>query len=371
MNTAKLIREQRRIDDLRKNAGITPRLTAESITVGVNTPFYRSRDSISAMWHVLTDKYTGKNGVIGALRREGLLQVVASLKIDRDLGREMFELDKGSEGKPGISGNPQAKRAAEIFHAADKLAIEDHNRAGGWIKTYFGHAAKSAWDADAIRTAGSGGNKRRLVQDELNPCGPKGGIEADRVAFVEDFKKHLDLGRTFGGMDGQAVRDALYEMWVLLKNGEHFDYASPTEDPSFPNVAGKAAAHRELHFKSFEDWYALNQKYGLYPTFLASKMEGYRTIARQTALVSRLGTKPEETFEDLIGWIKKGTEQTNQRQEFEKFEPMLRKQFNQFTGKNNRPVYKLAARIAGNWMVWERMSMLGRVLIGTRASSPT
>jgi hypothetical protein len=371
MNTAKLIREQRRIDDLRKNQGISPRLTAESITVGVNTPFYRSRDSISAMWHVLTDKYTGKNGVIGALRREGLLKVVASLKIDQDIGREMFELDKGEEGRPGITKNPQAKRAAEIFHAADKQAIEDHNRAGGWIRSYFGHAAKSLWDADAIRTAGSGGNKRRLVQDELNPFGPKGGLEADRFAFIADFMKHLDLGRTFGKMDAQAIRDALYEMWVPLKNGDHFDYASPTEDPTYPNVAGKAAAHRELHFKSFDDWYALNQKYGLYPTFLASKMEGYRTLARQTALVSRLGTKPEEAFEDVVSWIKKGTEATNQRQEFEKFEPMLRKQFNQFTGKNNRPVYKLAARIAGNWMVWERMSMLGRVLITHLEGLPT
>jgi hypothetical protein len=96
------------------------------------------------------------------------------------------------------------------------------------VRSLAGHTAKQQWNPEAIRAAGSGGNARRIT-DELRPG--RTGQEADRLAFLKDFLENLDLKRTFGRMPMQQIRDALYEIWVPLKNGDHFEYSIPHDDP--------------------------------------------------------------------------------------------------------------------------------------------
>jgi hypothetical protein len=143
-------------------------------------------------------------------------------------------------------------------------------------------------------------------------------------------------------------------------------------------VAGKAAAPRAFFFKSAAAARAMRQKYGLYPSFIESKYRGLETLARQTALVGRLGPRPEKAIEEIVGLAKEMTRSSNERQQLEHFVGnapevggMLAKQMGLLTGKSNRPLYALGARIASGWMVWERMSMLGRVLLTHLEGLPT
>jgi hypothetical protein len=71
--------------------------------------------------------------------------------------------------------------------------------------------------------------------------------------WVADTFDKLDLKRTFGTSDKQAALDALREVWSPLRSGDHFDYGKPVEEPIFPNIAKRASASRELHFKSGQD----------------------------------------------------------------------------------------------------------------------
>ncbi|HEX4044008.1 MAG TPA: hypothetical protein VHY10_20095, partial [Xanthobacteraceae bacterium] len=384
-----IMREVRRLKELDAQK-VPVRDALESITAGVNTPFLRARASIEATWHTLHNKYVGDGGVDGALRREGLAKLAFSQVIDPVIEREAYELDRGDKGNPGVTKNKQALRIAQILHAADKQAMDDHNLSGGWLRSLAGHTARQQWNPDAIRMAALGGNQRgvfahfrasRQPQDELHYLKyTKGGSEQDRVAFVSDFMANLDLKRTFGRMPAQAIRDELYQLWVPLKNGDHFDYTAPTDDPIYPNVAGKAAAHRALFFKSPAAARAMRQKYGLYQSFVESKFRGYETLARQTALIGRLGPKPEEAMEEIRNRALELTKAGPQRQAVEKFVQgrggefdgsMLEKQLAFLTGKANRPLYSLGARVLAGWMVWERMSMLGRVLLTHIEGLPT
>lgn len=367
-NAAKQIAEQRRIDTLRKEKGISPRLTMEAMTVGVNTPFYKSQGSMAANWTVYKSKWLGHAGLEGMLERMGLLKVFRNRVIEDQWGEELAQLTLGRKGAPGITKNAQALDIAKAVFAVQNQAIADHNRAGGHIESYGGHVSKMLWDSDKVRKAATPNTFERGGQIYVRLA--KGGTDADRNAFVADVLQHADLRRTFGSMPAQEIKDALYEMWVPLKNGDHFDYSSPSSDPIYANVAAKAAAHREIHWKSFEDWKAVNAKYGIWnPT--EGVVRGLEGLARQTALVERLGTKPTETFDALVNYVKKSTEKGNERQEFDKFEPMLRHQMRQLDGSANKPVYKLGARLTRNWMMWERMSMLGRVFFTHIAGLPT
>jgi hypothetical protein len=347
-NAAKAIAEQRRIDMLRRDKGISPRLSMEAMTVGVNKPHYKSQNSIAAKWQVYQNKWLGSAGLEGMLEKLGMLKVFRNRVLENKWGEELFQLTLGPKGSPGITKDKQALDIAKAIFAVQNQAIADHNLVGGHIESYGGHVSKMLWDADKVRKASDPG------------MFAKGGTDADRNQFVADVLAHADLKRTFGKMPAQEIKDALYEMWVPLKNGDHFDYSSPPQDPIYANVASKAAASREIHWKSFQDWKEINAKYGIWnPT--EGVVRGLENLARQTALVERLGTKPKETFDSLVAYVKKSTEAANERQEFDKFEPMLRNQMRQLDGSANKPVYKLATRITRFWLMWERMSMLGRV----------
>ena len=145
------------------------------------------------------------------------------------------------------------------------------NREGAWIRSYSGYVTRTSHDPHAIGNAGM-------------------------QKWVTDTFDKLDLKRTFGTSDRQTSLDALRQMWGPMRSGDHFDYGKPVEEPLFPNVARRASATRELHFKSGKDWRAYNDQYGVTnPT--STIVQSLSTAARRTALLKEFGTKPAEAFE--------------------------------------------------------------------------
>jgi len=345
-----------RYTDARAKEGISPRLSSEAVMNGVNVQFFKSQDSVATRAETYGNKWIGNAGVEGALERAGLLKLFASRSLESKWGRELWELEQGEGGNPGVTKDANALKIAKILHDFDKMAMTDHNTAGGWIRSMRGHVMKVSWDADKIRKAAT---PKRFA---------KGGAEADRIAWVGDVMQHADLGRSFGPLD---AKDVLYTMWESMVRGDHFDYASPSDDPIYPNVAAKAAAHREIIWKSFEDQQAINNKYGLY-SLTEAKYQGYKTLARQTALIERFGTKPREGFDAWVNHIKNVTTDPNQWQAFDKFAKTgLQYRMGHLDGSMNRPVNRLGSQITGAVMMWNRMSMLKRVLFTHIAGLPT
>lgn len=361
-NAFKLITEQNRIAGEHRR-GNGPRLSIQAMTSGVNVPGYKSQNSMAAMWNAYRDKWTGNWGVVGTLEREGLFKpyMAGGAQMDRNVARELGQLEMGANGNPGYTKDALALKVAKIFHAFDKLAVDEHNTVGGWIQNLQSHVIKQTHGPDAIRHAAAGGNQRPVLRYDFNPMAPKGGLEADRSAWIADVKKWFDMKKSFGPLD---PNDILPQMWASFSDGDHFDYAAPTEGGEFfANVAQKAAAHRELVPNDVDSMLAYNQKYGLHKTFRDAKFAAYDSLARQTALVGRLGTKPAETFDALVNYGKMLTKGTPEFKKLADFEHRLRAEMAQLDGSSNRPIYNLAHRIIGNVMDWERMSMLGRVAI--------
>lgn len=124
------------------------------------------------------------------------------------------------------------------------------------------------------------------------------------------------------------------------------------------NLARKASAHRELHFKSADDWLAYNERFGMFsPT--ESVMRAYDTAARQTALLREFGTQPRKAFEADLAYLKARHAAGDQRTDLDKWEGALRTRFDYLDGTANRPVNRTAARITSGWMAIERIAKLG------------
>lgn len=370
-NAFKAIELQRWTDRVAKEDKLPRHLAGEAMLTGVNPAAYGSQNSIAARRLTLRDKWLGDAGLDGALERAGLFKEFATGVHDRDVGRELYEYDKGPYGSPGITKNEKARQIAEILHTVDKQALADHNQAGGFIRSLFGHMAKTTHDPDAIRYAAAGGRNRPLLSFDLNPWAV-GGTDADAAQWIADIERHFDMRKSFGNMPPKERQDILRQMWGAFARGDHFDYSVAVgNEPIHPNVAAKAAAHRELIPKSADDWLAYNDKYGLYRNIREAKLAAYEHLANQTALIARLGTKPSETFEEWIKFQKGAIKDPEERRRFDKHEHVLRNEFAWLDGSANRPINKIAARIIRNWMAWERMSMLGRVPFTHIAGLPT
>lgn len=384
------------------------RLALEAKLVGVNLPFLKGRLSVDAQFVALRRLWVG--GFARDLEQGGLLKVFSSRHIEDKWTDELFELNKRpspayqrakeageagaqdayelasrgeGEGKPGKTGDKQALEIAKTIQKWQRQAMESLNREGAWVRSYSGYITRTSHDADAIRRAGP-------------------------EQWAADTLTHLDLKRTFGTDDRQRVMDALRQMWTPMKDGNHFDYGKPIEEPLYPNVARQASDSRELHFKDGAAWRKYNDQYGVHNA-THTVVQALTTGARRVALMKEFGTKPADAFERDIGYLKSTLQQestrnanklgtlkdtqdvspTNERAleiaelektieskkeafpHFESWEQALRNRFAQIDGSSQKPINRALANTVSNWMSVQRMAKLGRVALTHFASLPT
>lgn len=339
-----LYRRAARMDALKKvdrrkfyAAAPTPRVGMEAKLVGVNRAFAGSRLSTAAQHVALKKEWQG--GLVLDLERAGADKLFASRAIEDDWARELFEVSHREAGRlaaVGSTKNPMALKIAETIHRWQKASIDALNREGAWVKSYTGYITRTSHDPDAIRRAG-------------------------KDKWVADTLPLLDWRRTFATTDEAYARSILGEIWAPLRDGDHFDYSEPVDDqPVFPNLAAKASAMRELHFKTADDWLKYNKAYGLdNPT--ATVMRSFDTAARRAALLREFGTRPQQAFEEDMNFLKHNARGTDAFDDLAKWDQPLRNRFAQLDGTANRPVNRAAANIATGWMSLQRMAKLGRL----------
>ena len=373
---------EQQIRSLAPKLGVqAPRLALEAKLVGVNLPFFKGRYSVDAQYVALRRTWVG--GFARDLEADGLDKLFASRQIEDKWADELFELNRGKSGNPGVTMDAQALAIAKIVQKWQRTSMAAINREGGWVRSYSGYITKTSHDADAIRAAGA-------------------------EKWIADTLPHIDIKRTFGTADRQRALDALREMWVPMKDGNHFDYGKPQDDPIYPNVANAASATRELHFKSGKDWRAYNDQYGVSnPTHTV--VQAISIAARRTSLMKEFGTRPKEAFDQDVAYIKAAmqvesrgqttrlgnmedmyakqptpelgkkiedlratmADSSGKFQDFEKWEQALRNRFAQIDGSSQRPVNRALSNAVSNWMAVQRMAKLGRVALTHFASLPT
>jgi hypothetical protein len=362
------------------------RLAVEAKLVGSNLPFARNRLSVDAQYVALRRKLVG--GFSDDLRRQGLSKIFASRAIEDKWTDELFELNRGRDGNPGITKDKQALAIAKAVQKWQRVSIDALNQEGAWIRSYSGYITRTSHDADAIRAAGP-------------------------EKWIGEVTPLLDLKRTFGTKDPQAVRDALFDMWTPLMSGVHYDYGRPIDEPLFPNTAKKASATRELHFTGGKEWRAYNAKYGS-NNATYTVVRAFELAARRSALMKEFGTRPREAYErdkqfllatlqaesksltsrisarevafsspnaddaakaklgaELEALRKASAASSGQLEDFNNGQVWLDNRFAQIDGTSMKPVNRTAANTIANIMAFQRLSKLGNLFATHFASLPS
>lgn len=303
----------------------------EAKLVGVNTPFEGNRLSTFAQSDALTREYLG--GLTLDMEREGVRALFAGGKLEDRWAAELYELNNPN-GKPGVTGDQNAQKIAQIIHKWQRVAIDGMNREGAWIRDYRGYIARTTHDADRIR-------------------------RANEKAWADDVLRWADIDRTFGSIDG--AKEALPGLWRDFSKGNHVkmddaaleDFALPTG----MNLAKKASATRVIHFKDAASWLAYTRKYG---TGKPSEIivQSLEKSARWTALLREFGTNPRRAFEtDIQHLIETG--EVGQVDRLKKRLTAMQNRFDVLDGTANTPQNRLSANITAAWLAITRMAKLG------------
>ena len=248
-----------------------PSLGLEGALVGVNAPFPGASRSVDSITGALINSYLG--GMIADLKKAGLLTKFNNMKGDfeRQVANVLGDLNlKTPVGVAEASAD--AKAMGKILFKYQRAALQRENQAGSYIRLKEG------------RVVGASHDQRRLVK--VGPDEWKNYIRSKL-----DFEK---MGIAPERIEG--FLDSAYEAITtgIRKEGDRTEISLAFKGPG--NLAKKESAAGVFTFKSANDWYDYDQKFGK-ASLRESFLQDIQSSARATALMEVLGTNPEAMVE--------------------------------------------------------------------------
>ena len=248
-----------------------PSLGLEAALVGVNAPFEGAARSVDSITGALVNSYAG--GMIADLKKAGLLTKFNNMKGDfeRQVANVLGDLNlKTPVGVAEASAD--AKAMGKILFKYQRAALQRENQAGSYIMLKEGRVVRASHDQRRLVKVGPE-EWKNYIRGKLDY--EKMGIAPDRIeGFLDSAYEAITTG--------------------IRKEGDRTEISLAFKGPG--NLAKKESASGVFTFKSPNDWYDYDQKFGK-ASLRESFMQDIQSSARATALMEVLGTNPEAMVE--------------------------------------------------------------------------
>jgi len=294
--------------------------------------------------------------LVNDMQKAGLMKVIAKgdAAFDQKVIDELWAIESGGKS---VTGDKNARRAAEIIDKAQERVRTQQNEAGAWIGRQEHYVARQSHDMDKIR-----GTLKGATPEETSRL----NFEAWRDSILPKLDE-----RTFdhlSDLSPEGINAYLRMTWNALATGLHESSNGRELLAGFTgpgNLAKKASAERKLFFKDSASWGEYNREFGR-GTLWESVQRGLDSGARNTALMRTLGTNPEALFNAVVDNRKVAARDRGDLQAFD----ALNKQFNNrildtITGKANIPSNSGLATFARTVTTMQTLSKLGGVVLSS------
>lgn len=329
----------------------------QALLVGGNKRLPGQRASVDAAGKALGLGWAGR--LLRRLKEDGVYEMAFKHKvdgtkmdkdvIDREIAIELWEDREG--GNIGRTGNEQAVKVAKAIHELQDEILERLNMSGARVKKLKGYIVRQTHDIFKLRQQGREKWINYLLENEV-----------------------LDLNRTFGReMTDQELRGSLGIIYNDIVGGGTFriERVADLDYGISSMLAAKRSKHRELHFKSAEDWFKYNKAFGskdLMPAVISALLRAGKDVA----LLETLGPDPRKAMEELLQWI--DTQVTSGNLERKYFEGRHRNslisQYNELDGSAHIPVDNLIAKVGRGLRWWNNLRALGGATLSAIADTP-
>jgi hypothetical protein len=274
------------------------------------------------------------------LEDAGILKLVTKNKdktFERNIARELSGIDENGKAT-NVTKNKDAATAAEIIHKHREIGRTALNAEGANIGRLIGYITAHGHDRKKMRAKLTGFAIEKRTADYQKALN----------AWRNEIKPRLDYDKTFSNkaIEDEEVDKILEEIFLNIVTGKSVRKVGDISDTGDYGLAELVSQHRELHFKTADDWFDYNQKYGK-SSLTRSLMNDITHSAQQWALMRNLGTNPDATIKILQKKINKAAGQ----------DPLLKKDQDYYSRRveNMYHIMSGAANIVEN----ELMSTVG------------
>ena len=279
-----------------------------AILVGSNRRVSAARDSVAGRQLASTNQLIA--GFNKKLRDNKLTKLFDEMdkETQRRVSRTMKEFSSQKTAieerlgiKPPITEtNPDIAKLAEIMEEYSEMIRVKLNDRGANISKLWGYIVRQSHDPYLIRDAAKvlGKNLDEMEADP-NLKGKDINYNKNYTAWKNFIIDKLDQDRTFAGADDideflLFTYNSLVRNQNLKSDGVGYSFGSK---PS-KNFADAAKMKRVLHFKTADDWFDYNDKFGV-GNLKESFFSGLQTAGRNIGILDTLGTRPEENFQKI------------------------------------------------------------------------
>lgn len=335
--------------------GLSPKKALLAVLEGTQAGIEGGRNSVAAMSMAYESRYLGDMFAEIQRDRPHLMSALRDPKLDADIMREMSELKEG--GRPGITGNDDAKYVAKVFATYAELSRTDLNRLGASIGKLDGWAGAQTHDDIKM-------------------------IAAGKDAWVSSVLQKLDIARTFPDLvDEKEIVGVLNDVYDTIITGFP-NKPTPRETGQRVNPANLAKSlgkSRVLHFKDAESALAYRAEFG-YGNLVSGMIGHLRNSARVAGNMEVLGPNPEVMFGAVVDSMKRrikanasmtDAEKTKQINSLNAEAGTLRQSLDIATGLVTRPVNVTGAQISADIRAVQSMAKLGGAVLSSVADTVT
>lgn len=337
------------------SAGMKPRKALLAVLEGTQRGIEGGRNSVAALNGAYEARFLG--GLFAELQanRPHLIKALRDPRLDTDITIEMAELREG--GKPGITGNDDAKYVASVFAKYAELSRTDLNRLGASIGKLDGWAGAQTHDDIKM-------------------------IAAGKDAWISSILPKLDIARTFPDVESaDEIAEALGGVYDTLVTGfpNKVSAREKGQRVNPANLAKSLGKSRVLHFKDAQSALAYRDEFG-YGNTVSGMIGHLRNAARVAANMEALGPNPEVMFGSLVEGLKRkikadaklsDTQKAKQSRALNIDAGGLRHAMDIATGLVSRPVNVTGSRISADIRAVQSMAKLGGAVISSVTDNVT
>tara|TARA_R110000796_G_scaffold17028_1_gene52632 strand:+ start:3877 stop:6495 length:2619 start_codon:yes stop_codon:yes gene_type:complete len=287
-----------------------------SILVGTNRRVTGARASVATQQQASVNQLIA--GFNAKLKNEKSFQLFdkADKQTQRRIVNTMYELNQKKTAmeeqlgmKPPITEtNPDIIRLAEAMEGYSEMIRLKLNDRGANISKLWGYIVRQSHDPYLVRDAAKVlGKNLEDMDDGIDPnLKSKKDINYNRnyKAWRDFVMEKLDQERTFAGVEDIEefmlfVYNSLVKNQYLKSDGAEFTFGS-RQTARGKDVAKAAglSAKRVLHFKTADNWFDYNDKFGV-GNLKESFFSGLQTAGRNIGIMDTLGTKPQDNFNKI------------------------------------------------------------------------
>ena len=316
-----------------------PSLGLESVLVGTNAPFAgasRSTDSINSG---LVGAYLG--GFIADLKKSGLFIKFNNMKgsFEREVANVLGDLNlKTPVGVAEASAD--AKSLGKIMFKYQRAALLRENKAGAFIRLKEGRVVQASHDQRRMVKLGADEWKNYI----------RGKLDYDKMDIAPDRVEEF-LNSAYNAIVSGVRRGAETE-----------EISKAFKGPG--NLAKRESASGVFTFKSPNDWYDYDQKFGK-ASLREAFLQDIQSASRATALMETLGTNPQAMVDRVVKRM-----ENKYRDDPKKLKKIKREgivtgvvQFqsalDEITGDVNIGSHTPIARFLHGYRSWQTMAKLG------------